>query len=425
MRLRSFVAALTAVAFPCQELVAQGVVMVPTGTAAAPVAQPPAPTDDTAEEIAEDAARDLRDSRFYNRPGATRADYDRDWQECRLIARGSRTPSGTVPYYYNPAVVSPLAAGIGAGLGGLIAGAIQQGQQRRANRRACLLIRGWRLIEVPGSQAAQIRAMTDADRSAYFNSIVGATIVPGGSVIERTSFTLAPDPEIHLDAPVQVPGAVFLGRRVDPAVPLALAPNEGALVLAFRRPDAGSAGRTGEVQFARYDLAQRDLIYQPRDWRRNGDTTTYRMAVISSDRRAPLEVHVLKVTPGDYVITGHVPGVVPVTNSFCFGAPTFHVGAGEVVYVGDFIPFMNHRLSTEERLTAIAYTSHIEDARRTLAVHQGALAEALRPAVLRNRATYACAAVTMDRWDIPGAEALPPPEPQAEAPAAAAPTSGG
>jgi hypothetical protein len=331
-----------------------------------------------------------------------------------------------VPYYYNPAVVSPLAAGIGAGLGGLIAGAIAEGQQRRANRRACLLIRGWRLIEVPGSEATRVRAMTDADRSAYFNTIVGATMLPPGvGVTERTAFTLPADAEIHLDAPVQVPGAVFLGRRVDPAVPLTLAPNEGALVLAFRRPDAGSAGRTGEVQFARYDLAQRDLIYQPRDWRRRGDTTTYRMAVISSDRRAPLEVHVLKVTPGDYVITGHVPGVVPVTNSFCFGAPTFHVGAGEVVYVGDFIPFMNHRLSTGERLTQVAYTSHIEDARRTLAVHQPMLAEGLRPATLRNRATYACAAITMDRWDIPGVEALPPPEPQAEAPAAAAPTSGG
>ena len=63
------------------------------------------------EEIAKDAARDLKDNRFYNKPGATRAQYDADWQTCRLIARGSVTPSGSATYVYNPAVVSPLAAG--------------------------------------------------------------------------------------------------------------------------------------------------------------------------------------------------------------------------------------------------------------------------------------------------------------------------
>ena len=318
-------------------------------------------------------------------------------------------------------MISPLAAGIGAGLGGLLAGAIAEGQQRRTNRRNCLLIRGWRLVEVSRAQATRVGAMTDAERSAYFDTVVGASYVGGGSVIERTSFSLPANSAINLDAPVPAPGAVFLGRRVDPAVPFALAPGEGAVVLAFRRPDEGSAGRTGEVQFARYDLAARDLIYQPRDWRSQGDNTSYRMQVISSDRRAPLEVHVLRVTPGDYVITGHVPGVVPVTSSFCFGAPTFHVGAGEIVYVGDFIPFMNHRLSTGERLTQVAYTSHLEDARRTLAARQPALAEGLRAATMRNRATFACAAITMDRWDIPGAEALPPPAPQPDAPVTPAP----
>ncbi|WP_303783449.1 hypothetical protein [Sandarakinorhabdus limnophila] len=47
---------------------------------------------DSPEEIAKDSARDLKDSRYYNKPGATRADYDKDWQKCRLIARSSRTP---------------------------------------------------------------------------------------------------------------------------------------------------------------------------------------------------------------------------------------------------------------------------------------------------------------------------------------------
>ncbi|MGJ3628721.1 hypothetical protein AB5I41_20710 [Sphingomonas sp. MMS24-JH45] len=72
-----------------------------------------------AEEIARDAAGDLKDARFYNKPGATRAQYNADWQQCRLIARGSKTPSGSTPFFYNPAVISPLAAGIGGSIAGI------------------------------------------------------------------------------------------------------------------------------------------------------------------------------------------------------------------------------------------------------------------------------------------------------------------
>ena len=149
MKARLFVAALLATALPVQPIAAQAVINIPYGgVTPAPVPITPPPTDDTPESIAREAAGDLKDGYFYNRPGATRAQYDADWQECRLIARGSRTPSGTIPYSYNPAVISPLAAGVGGALGGLIAGALAEGQQRRANRRACLLIRGWRLVQM-------------------------------------------------------------------------------------------------------------------------------------------------------------------------------------------------------------------------------------------------------------------------------------
>jgi hypothetical protein len=147
---------------------------------------------DSPEEIAKDAAGDLKDSRFYNKPGATRAQYDADWQECRLIARGSRTPSGSVPLFYNPAVISPIAAGIGAGIGGLIAGAIQQSAARRANRRACLLFKGWRLVEVDDAERERITAMSDTDRDAYFNNILGAAEVKGKKVKTWTNDFAAP-----------------------------------------------------------------------------------------------------------------------------------------------------------------------------------------------------------------------------------------
>jgi len=172
---------------------AQGTVVIPGQALEQPAkAEKPQASDDTPEEIAKDAARDLKDSRFYNKPGATRAQYDADWQECRLIARGSRTPSGTVVVPYNPAIISPVAAGAAAGIGGLIGGAIVQGQVRRANRRSCLLVRGWRLVEVDGAEQERVNAMTDEERSRYFDTIVGAEDVKGKKVISWTNDFAAP-----------------------------------------------------------------------------------------------------------------------------------------------------------------------------------------------------------------------------------------
>jgi len=147
-----------------------------------PATTPPVVNEDTPEEIAQDAQRDLRDNRFYNRPGATRDDYDSEWQTCRLIARGSVTPGGVTTYTYNPAVISPLAAGIGAGIGSAIGQAIAEGILRRANRRQCLLIRGWRLVEVSDAEQARIAALPEPERNAYFNSIVGAADVQGARI---------------------------------------------------------------------------------------------------------------------------------------------------------------------------------------------------------------------------------------------------
>lgn len=214
MRLREIVLAATCLPIA---LPAHGQAMIPLSTDSGPKTpvpvDPPADPRDTPESIAKDAARDLKDARFYNKPGATRAQYDADWQQCRLIARGSRSPSGSVPYYYNPAVVSPLAAGIGAGIGGAIAAAIAEGVQRRENRRNCLLIRGWRLVEVDSANSARVAAMTDVQRSAYLDTMVGAPTV-AGKITERSTFTMKGEASLHLDAPVQDPGVLFLGKKI-------------------------------------------------------------------------------------------------------------------------------------------------------------------------------------------------------------------
>jgi hypothetical protein len=179
---------------------AQGTVYIP-GTPATKLPVEAAPAhpdgDESPEEMAQDAARDLKDSRFYNRPGATRAEYDRDWHQCRKIARGSLNPNGRAPIvtYYNPAVISPIAAGVAAGVGGLIGGMIaakiEKDRMRRANRRACLLIRGWRVVEVDDAEKARVATLSDSDRDSYFNGIVGAATVKG-EIVEWDNSYAAP-----------------------------------------------------------------------------------------------------------------------------------------------------------------------------------------------------------------------------------------
>ena len=176
--------------------------LLQAGDPAPPAVPPPAAvtTDtpvpvsaDSPEEIAKDSARDLKDSRYYNKPGATRADYDKDWQECRLIARGSRTPGGSPVVVYNPAIISPAAAA-GAGLlGGLIAGAIADGETRRANRRSCLMYRGWRVVEVTDAQEKIFLTMPDPEREAWFNRMLGSETPEGKSVTRwNNDFAVAP-----------------------------------------------------------------------------------------------------------------------------------------------------------------------------------------------------------------------------------------
>jgi hypothetical protein len=417
MRIISALAGVLAAAAFIQSASADVMTVPVGGTKPKPVPMHPTDPKDSPGEVAKDAARDLRDSRFYNKPGATRAQYDADWQECRLIARGSRTPAGTVPYYYNPAVISPIAAGVGGALGGLIAGAIAEGAQRRANRQNCLLIRGWRLVKVPGEAAARVSAMTDAARNDYFNRIVGADKVEG-EITERTSFSMAPEAVGNLAGPVSGPEALFFGKKVETLSPVQLAQGEGAVVLAMRRPNTASAGKFVRLNLARYDRQASDLIYQPRDWKKTGDKTTYNREVVSGDRRSGLEVQVVKLTAGDYVMTGAAVGGAMIMSTNCFGAPTFHVGAGEVLYLGDFIPVWGTPGADGKKLFGLGYANRIADSRRLLSGAQPALAAALGPARIENGATYACSAVTMDRWDIAGAKMIAPVTQAAAAPAA-------
>jgi hypothetical protein len=164
----------------------------PDAKVATPATAATKPDPDSPEAIAADSARDLQDNRYYNKPGATRAEYDADWQECRLIARGSRTPAGSPVVVYNPAIISPAAAAGGGIIGAMIGQAIVEGQLRRANRRECLMFKGWRLVKVADEDIARFAALPDAEREAIFNQALGAADPKGEITVWQNSFADPP-----------------------------------------------------------------------------------------------------------------------------------------------------------------------------------------------------------------------------------------
>jgi len=398
---------------------AQGVIMVPP-TAVKPAQQPaPQANTETPEQMAKDAQRDLADTHFYNKPGATRVEYDRDWQECRLIARGTRTPSGGYVVSY-AAGVSPLAAGIGGGIGAAIGMAIIEGQQRRANRRNCLMVRGWRWVQPEAAEEARVAAMGDADKQAWRETMVGAPTV-SGKVMQFTPLpTIDADEQATIDAPL-VATVRAVEKGADPAAAIVLKPDEGAIVVGLRRPTDKVYGVGGTLGFARYDVAKRDLIYPPRHAKRDGDKTTYFLTLTShsKNKKLPHDVQVVRVTPGDYVLLG--ADMTPqgiLTTDFCLNAPVFHVGAGEAVYFGSLTArsFSGKKVRADS-VTSVGsvpavYGQQIGEVRAALA-GQPALLAALKPAEVRNRASFGCAGTTMTAFYVPGAPDLPPPDPAA------------
>jgi len=204
-------------------------------------------------------------------------------------------------------------------------------------------------------------------------------------------------------------------KPADLAAPVTLGAKQGAIVVGIRRPDKMSEHKGGTFAFARYDLAKRDIVAQPKGAKKAGDTTTYWVQVRSGDKTLAAEYLVMPVTEGDYVLFGASPAKVPqVANTFCLGGPTFHVAAGEVVYFGDLTPYPRVKLVDGTSTEAMAWSSHPDAAKAALAGKQAALAGLLKPAAISNEASYGCAGIAMTAYAVPGAPALPPP-PEAEA----------
>lgn len=206
-----------------------------------------------------------------------------------------------------------------------------------------------------------------------------------------------------------------VNKRADLRAPVVLGPGQGAIVIGFRRPDDWSAGKSGSIAFARYDIEKRDMIPRPKDAKKLGDTSTYWISVTSGDRKLALDHAVMLVSAGDYVLYGATPGPGGmVANSFCFSAPTVRVNAGETVYFGDMTPYLGARLADGSSHFGMAYSFHPDDARTALAGQPG-LAAVFRPGDIRNGASYTCSGQAMTAYLAPDKPSLPALTPEQKA----------
>jgi hypothetical protein len=359
----------------------------------------------TAQENADDAAKDITPERFYSRPDATRTQYESDWGACRLIARGATPPSKNFPKNHGG---SGDASVVGGMLGAAVANVITVTTERRFSRNNCMLTRGWRLYLLEAAERNRVQSMNEAERSAYFDQAIGARAAPGRP-LGGIPFSVPHDPALVTDGTIPLPGSVYVGRKIDPAIAIVPGPNEAVVVLAFRRPAKGSASRAGMLRIVRYDMANRELDYPPTDPKQSKSAITYSTDAESIDRKAAYEVHVLRLTAGDYVIAGSALSRVLLVdvnpNFYCMGAPVFHAGGGQTIYIGDFTPFWGAKMSGGY-MYGMGYSRHIKDARATLNSKQPELAGVMQQARMFNMAQFTCVAGLMDRWNLPGLEAL-------------------
>lgn len=152
---------------------------------AAREAGPPTARDEEPDQIRLMMRTDLDDSRFFNKPGATRAHFDRDWEHCRQIARrlASSRSNGAV---------TTSAFVHGGVIGGLLVGgldaAFSERRSRRDIRRYCLLTRNWRMVEPNEAHRRRITALPRAERRAYIDRMTGAEQVEDARITDLSSF---------------------------------------------------------------------------------------------------------------------------------------------------------------------------------------------------------------------------------------------
>lgn len=273
---------------------------------------------------------------YYNRPGASLAAHDDELADCfARTALSGFTPQGALEkpnYDYGRGILAPIIFdAIWSGpMAGVYASRVEN----------CMLVRGWRAVRAPAKEAATARDVSPDILSRFLTRAVGAA-QPAGDVVRTfgnevlhpESYSVASRPRkadsnlsfkhrAALGAPPATPvarPAVALGkikRNIKPSA-LANAPLDTAYILA--RTDGVSMRHGTGVVFSREsDPATSD----PNNWAAALIGTIF--------AKGEGNWFLMPVNPGRWRI--EQIGLI----NLCFGAPSFEVRPGEVVYAGSF-----------------------------------------------------------------------------------------
>lgn len=342
---------------------------------------------------------------YFNRPGATIEVHDREVRDCQRIVADLQYNRRTVPLR-NQSEGAALAALIG-----------QTSDNVRARRRTfaagmenCMVVRGWRVVRMARDRGAALDQLSAPEIHAALAPLVGAE-TPDGEIVrtfnndlqfKNTTWTGPPRDHHAMSLSIQALGASSsIDHRPDDATQAPELPATAAEPTP-RRPGDTRRFPVGETVIVLQVQGNPYMITNTLRFERIGadpltpawmaDGLPSGFDVILDGRRQTL---VVRVPPGRWRVTsitqanGFDGGIY--ATSFCLGAPSFDVAAGEAIYAGFFSEF-----------EALLPNLDLAHAQAALAGSPD-IAGRLRPASYENGATFRCDGSYIYAFEIPGA----------------------
>ncbi len=294
-----------------------------------------------------DLARASPPNSYFNRPGADLATHDAELRDCMIMAARTSQPGH---YAYGASVLAAaIAAAVVAGMD-----AVETNHVQRANAENCMLVRGWRVVELPKDQADQIAKLPQAEQAGKLKDWVGAA-EPPGQIIRQWNDDAADGTTVKFEQGKLLGGAPNLSftardRSQDGKLPspestsiwtryagmaaelkvgaFGKAPKEDAIVVVFIKGSGLHAGDTLDFRrmgpdpevSARTDdkLPDQFIAYDNWVWHKSGQWYAY------------------AVPPGRWRISALTEVGNNYELNFCLGSPALDLRAGDVVYAGAF-----------------------------------------------------------------------------------------
>ncbi|HEX4197107.1 MAG TPA: hypothetical protein VHZ26_06660 [Caulobacteraceae bacterium] len=347
--------------------------------------------------------REAGSDTYLNRPGADMATHDRELRECMVLAANS---SQSAIYVYQPSLLGAVVAGA---VTGAIAGA-QDNAAVRTNSENCMIVRGWRVVQLPADEAQAIAKLDRAGQAAKLKNWVGAD-TPHGVILRQWGNDAAVGGTVKFERGALLGHASldFTARDTSSDQP----PPKLDTAQSWLSVQLGNARELHGADLDTLPTNHALVIIQIKGTGiRNGDTLIFRRTGQDMNRPARTDDklpdtlwahdnwiwhksgqwYAFEAPPGRWRIDTLTGLGSQIYMSFCLGAPYFDVKAGDVVYAGTF------DLSAERPGPDLSLSA----AKDWLGAHS-VVASALKSAPYVNGSRGRCGGTYIYAYEVPGA----------------------